>query len=177
MGTGRKFVTLQYGTRSLYIKTNKDWASQPHFHAMWVWSWYREITQCKLKWPPFLRVFQNDQPCFLHRMLMLLSIINNPWHSDLFTDGEMSYSQTCELRPPKGLGKSGLNSQVVSIARFISMWNSLHGTEIACPLFSGGLFCQVVARTGLTVRHEKRETTDIFFKTEILTPPELVLLL
>ena len=28
---------------------------------------------------------------------------------------------------------------------------SLHGTEIACPVYSGGLFCQMVARTGLTV--------------------------
>ena len=31
------------------------------------------------------------------------------------------YSQTCELRPPKGLEKNGLDSQMVSLARFGSM--------------------------------------------------------
>ena len=38
-------------------------------------------------------------------------------------DGGNKYSesQTWELRPPKGLGKSDLNSQVVSIATFGSM--------------------------------------------------------
>ena len=43
------------------------------------------------------------------------------------------YSQICELRPPKGLGIGGINSQVVSIARFGSMQSALNGTEIACP--------------------------------------------
>ena len=31
------------------------------------------------------------------------------------------------------------------------MQNALHGTESVCPYFSGGLFCEVVARTGFTV--------------------------
>ena len=46
---------------------------------------------------------------------------------------------TCELRPPKELGKGGLNSQVVSTAKFGSMQSILHGTENACPWVLGGL--------------------------------------
>ena len=41
------------------------------------------------------------------------------------------YSQTCELRPPKGLGISGPISQVVSFARFGS---KIFNTELHMPL-------------------------------------------
>ena len=44
-------------------------------------------------------------------------------------------------------------SQVVAFSRTHSVHLNpqIEGTEIACPQFSGGRFCQVVARTGLTV--------------------------
>ena len=44
-------------------------------------------------------------------------------------------------------------SQVVALSRTHSVHLNLRieGTEIVCPQFSGGRFCQVVARTGSTV--------------------------
>ena len=44
-------------------------------------------------------------------------------------------------------------SQVVAFSRTHSIHLNprIEGTDIACPQFSGGRFCQVVARTGLTV--------------------------
>ena len=44
-------------------------------------------------------------------------------------------------------------SQVVAFSRTHSVHLNprIEGTEFACPQFSGGRFCQVVARTGSTV--------------------------
>ena len=44
-------------------------------------------------------------------------------------------------------------SQVVVFSRTLSVHLNpqIEGTEIVCPQFSGGRFCQVVARTGSTV--------------------------
>ena len=44
-------------------------------------------------------------------------------------------------------------SQVVAFSRTLSVHLNpqIEGTEIVCPQFSGGRFCQVVARTGSTV--------------------------
>ena len=44
-------------------------------------------------------------------------------------------------------------SQVVAFSRTLSVHLNprIEGTEIECPQFSGGRFCQVVARTGSTV--------------------------
>ena len=44
-------------------------------------------------------------------------------------------------------------SQVVAFSRTLCVHLNprIEGTEIVCPQFSGGRFCQVVARTGLTV--------------------------
>ena len=44
-------------------------------------------------------------------------------------------------------------SQVVAFSRTHSVHLNprIQGTEIVCPEFSGGRFCQVVARTGSTV--------------------------
>ena len=46
-------------------------------------------------------------------------------------------------------------SQVVAFSRTHSVHLNprIEGTENACPQFSGGRFCQVVARTGSTVIH------------------------
>ena len=46
-------------------------------------------------------------------------------------------------------------SQVVAFSRTLSVHLNprIEGTEIVCPQFSGGRFCQVVARTGSTVPH------------------------
>ena len=44
-------------------------------------------------------------------------------------------------------------SQVVAFSRTLSVHLNpqIEGTEIVCPQFSGGRYCQVVARTGSTV--------------------------
>ena len=64
-------------------------------------------------------------------------------------------SNLCTTPPPKGLGKSGLNSEEVPIARFGSMKNVTHymGLKFAPPSFLlvVSFVTEVVARTGLTV--------------------------
>ena len=52
-------------------------------------------------------------------------------------------------------------SQVVAISRThsVNLNPQIEGTESACPQFSGGRFCQVVARTGLTVYIDRRVVT------------------
>ena len=49
-------------------------------------------------------------------------------------------------------------SQVAAFSRTHSVQLNprIEGTENACPQFSGGRFCQVVAKTGLTVVHSKK---------------------
>ena len=53
-------------------------------------------------------------------------------------------------------------SQVVAFSRTHSVHLNprIEGTENACPQFSGGRFCQVVARTGSTVYFFKNDEAE-----------------
>ena len=53
-------------------------------------------------------------------------------------------------------------SQVVAFSRTLSVHLNpqIEGTEIVCPQFSGGRFCQVVVRTGSTVINNNSVRAD-----------------
>ena len=61
------------------------------------------------------------------------------------------YNETCELRTPKGLSKTVLNSEVVLVPRSISMYRIDLGTGVAVLNSQVVPISQVVLKTGFTV--------------------------
>ena len=142
----------KYNTANISITQKKD---------HWVESFFFQDSLLFTKWPPS-RVLQGilniditswevnhlqSNPLCLYQTRYIKSVCSllyrpiyhiNTWWRALWLNQHSYYSNTCLLRPPKGLTKGGLNRQVVLIQRLDYTENPFKG------LGRGGLIGQVV---------------------------------